>query len=172
MYQFLLSEADSYYPFFLLVFSVPWLTFWDRWKNPCKTDESITLFYNTIQRLVLSWVGWINFLLSSLFSREKCIFDLAFCSLHCTSGETTSLITLILITFNWITLLVGLLRLVCLLDGRYLNIHHDQWSTAECRYTFSDEICSSTIFVCLFHKSSNQFVISTSYPFFFFRLLY
>ena len=45
-------------------------------------DESNTPFYNKIDQLVW-WVGWIHFLFSSLFSREKTAFNLlAFFSLQ------------------------------------------------------------------------------------------
>ena len=76
-------------------------------------DESNTLFYNIIHRLV-GWVGWIHFLFSSLFSRENCIWSSCFLFITAwfsldTFDETTSWIIL------EFPLLVGLLRLVCLL---------------------------------------------------------
>ena len=71
-----------------------------------RIDESNTpSFYNTIHRLVW-WVGWINFLFSSLFFRENCIWSSCFLFITVwlsldTSSETASWITLVCSLVCW-----------------------------------------------------------------------
>ena len=122
----------------------------------CRIDESITLLYNTIHRLV--W--WIDkdcdefiFFFLVFFLGKTTAFDLlVFCSLS--------------YFLNNFSLLVGLWRLVCLLTvGTYL-LHHDH-RPAECSYTFSDDSVLQQPFLYCLTWNNNQFLILKIFSFLF-----
>ena len=154
--------ADSYYPFFLLVFSL----FLDKHfetdeRISCRTDESITLFVTQFNDWYCNGLDEFIFLFL-VFFLEKTAFLISF-FVYCNVTQ--------LKYFWWnyflnnFCLLIGLLRLVCLLDGRYIfiMISDPQQNTG---VHFWWNMFFSNTFYIVSHKAAINFLVWTSFPFF------